>query len=472
MASLPHNLDAEQALLGALLFDNKILDRLGPLEESSFFDPVHGRIFAVARDRIKAGQLADPTTLKALTVEPGMVDLGGPAYLVRLMTAAAPFAPDAIDYAALVIELAQKRAIFRACQEAAHAAIEEGSNPAEIVRATETKLRALSLGSKGWTTLREAGREVVEDLRQPAPKGLHTGLAKMDKLLAGGLYAPDLVILAGRPAMGKTALADVLATNVASSGRTVAFFSMEMDPAQIAARVLSRRSTAAKAFSYSELRQPGNRPHPSDVAPLVERLPETLLIDPTGAQTLAGIEAQLRAMRAETGAVDMVLVDYLQLMREPGMKKENRTQELSEITAGLKGIAKRFHCPVVALSQLSRALENRADKTPQLSDLRESGSIEQDADIVLFVYREHYYLERNKPVPRADEDRSEFSTRLAKHEQRLKDTAHAFKLLSGKNRHGQGGIEDLYCDLAMDVISDEPPSLGPRGSMWVQDGPL
>jgi replicative DNA helicase len=254
--------------------------------------------------------------------------------------------------------------------------------------------------------------------------------------------------------MGKTALADNIAANVAAGNKVVGFFSMEMDPAQIAARVLSRRSGS---FSYSKLRSFTDRPHPSHVEPLVADLPEGLLIDPTGAQTLAGLEASARAMKRQTRQLDLILVDYLQLMRDAAARRDGRTQELSEITAGLKSLAKRLSVPIIALSQLSRQVENREDKRPQLSDLRESGSIEQDADIVLFVYREHYYLERNEPQPQAKEKKEDFSARKAKYDERLILTANTFEIFTGKNRHGAGGREEFYCDLSMDMIADEQP---------------
>jgi replicative DNA helicase len=198
-----------------------------------------------------------------------------------------------------------------------------------------------------------------------------------------------------------------------------------------------------------------------------------LLIDPSGAQTLAGLEASARAMKRQTRQLDLILVDYLQLMRDAQARRDGRTQELSEITAGLKALSKRLGVPIIALSQLSRQVENREDKRPQLSDLRESGSIEQDADIVLFVYREHYYLERNEPQPRDKESREDFSARRSQHERRLEETANTFEIFTGKNRHGAGGREEFYCDLSMDTIADDWPishARTPRAFERGQDG--
>lgn len=473
MADLPHNLEAEMALLGALIDDNSLLERICALEPADFYDPVLGRVFDAVKSLSKAGIVADGLRLRErFKDDAGIVELGGAGpFLMRLMNAA-PLTYQALEYARLIRHHAQCRAIFSVCRAAANEIVKPDADPVEVARAAERQLQALALGTRAWTTLREAGEGVVSMLREPAPRGLRSGLAKVDELLSGGFYAPDLVIIAGRPAMGKTALADVLAVNVAAADKVVGFFSMEMDPEQVAARVLARRAANDRAFSYSQLREPGNRPDPDYVASLVPRLPDTLLIDPTGAQTLAAVDAQARAMRTQMGRLDMILVDYLQLMRDPAARRENRTQEISEITMGLKAMAKRLKCPVIALSQLSRALENRADKTPQLSDLRESGSIEQDADVVLFVYREHYYLERSVPTPEEGEDRSAFSSRLARHKERMKDVEHKFKLVVGKNRHGSGGQHELYCDLSRDIISDEPPGRTPSRLYSVHDGPL
>lgn len=463
MTPLPSNLEAEQALLGALLFDNQIIERLGPLKGEHFYDPVHGRLFDAAKQLISAGTVADGVRLKDwANTDPGMKELGGVRYLMRVMDAAAPLAAQAATYSELIQDLANRRAIYRICQETAReaAALEEATG--DIVHKAGRELSALMLGNTNWITLRDAGDRVYSELLQPVRGGLRTGLAKLDGLLAGGLYPPDLVIVAGRPAMGKTALADVIAANVADGGGVVGFFSMEMAPDQIAARVLARRSAATgQRFSYSDFRG-RERPDPRAVAPLLENLSRNLLIDPMGAQTLAGIEASARAMRSKVGALDLIIVDYLQLMRDPTARRDGRTQEVSEITAGLKALAKKLDVAVVALSQLSRAVEGRADKTPQLSDLRESGSIEQDADVVLFVFREHYYLERNAPTPQADESKADFSARLNQHTTRLKDTAHDLKLICSKNRHGPCGVESLWVDLSMDVVLDEPERLKER----------
>ena len=469
MSALPHNIEAEQSLLGAVLFDNRLFDAVPMLTPAMFYDPVHGRIYDAALDLVRKGLVADAVSLRNWAkADPGIVEIGGASYLMRLLEHAAPLPSQAVTYAELVREMHQRRETYGAMMRLAGRSLNHDADIVEVIKQGETELSSLIAGGKGWINVREAGEAVVADLDRPASRGIRSGLMKIDRLLGGGFHAPDFIVIAGRPAMGKTALADNIALNVASAGGVVGFFSMEMDPAQIAARALSRRSAAMEyGFAYSDFRSHDRRPLSANVRPLLKRLPETLLIDPTGAQSVAGIEASARNMKRHMGKLDLGVVDYLQLIREGGGKRDNRTQELSEITAGMKSLAKRLGIPIIALSQLSRAVESRDDKRPQLSDLRESGSIEQDADSVLFIYREHYYLERRPPTPQADEDRPSFSTRLAKHDQRMRETRNMFELFTGKNRHGPGGTETLYCDLSMDVISDE---LTPHASPLRQDG--
>lgn len=464
-----HNLEAEQALLGALLFNNRLLERL-PLRfgPGDFYDPVHGLIFRAAAARIGAGQVADGVTLRAHFLESGaLTEIGGAAYLLTLMENAARISAEALEYAAIIQDLARRRALEEAGLAIMQEARMDQARPLnDLLAAAERRLRAVDTGGGAYIDLQSAGEAVAAGLRLPEGAGIRTGLAKLDALLGGGFHAPDFVIIAGRPAMGKTALADNIAVNIAASGRVVASFSMEMSAEQIAARALSRRSSAfGPSFAYADLRAQGAvRPQADRVAQLVPHLPASLFIDPTGAQTAADIEATARDMRRDAGRLDLILVDYLQLMRDPQARRDGRTQELSQITADLKAMAKRLACPVVALSQLSRAVEGRADKRPQLSDLRESGTIEQDADIVLFCYREFYYLERNKPKPEPGEDDRAFTGRKLEHARRMSQTARQFELYTGKNRHAAGGQEELYCDLAMDIIADEDPAATPHPS--------
>lgn len=473
MSALPHNLEAEQALLGALLFDNRTMERLPPLTPGMFFDPVHGRIFKALADLIRGGRLADGLTVRdRFASDGGLQEIGGASYLLTLMEAAAKLPIHATEYANEILDLYQRREAITAAQTIIDEMMRNREDAAaDIIRRGEKGLQGLSVGGQNWISARAGAAAIQAGLDNPAPPGARTGISKLDRLIGGGLFAPDFVVIAGRPSMGKTALADNISTNVADAGLVVGSFSMEMSAEQIAARIIARRSAAlGPSIKVEDFRRGEARPKAKAIAHLVERVPETLLIDETGAQSLAGIEASARNMRRAMGQLDLILVDYLQLMRESGTKRESRVNEVSEITAGLKALAKRLGVPVVALSQLSRAVENRADKRPQLSDLRESGSIEQDADVVLFVYREHYYLERSPPTPIEDESRADFSARKAAYETRLFETENIFDIFTGKNRNGPTGAETLFCNLAMDVIADEMPERTPHAHKPVQDG--
>lgn len=476
--ALPHNLEAEQGLLGALLFDNRTLDRICALAPGDFFDPVHGRIYAAIAAGVRSGRLMDAVTLRpSLADDAGLAELGGPAaYLMRLMESAAPMNAQAQSYALLIRDLAARRAIYRICQDAAREALapsDPHADAVDIAMEAERALQAIGGGASAREiSLRDAGQLVVDSLSKPY-RGLSTGIAEIDKLI-GGLIAPDLIIIAGRPGMGKSSLAMNIALNVASDSvvspdgelirpRVVAFFSMEMSAEQLAGRALSRRSTApgAMAFGYSSLYAREFRPRPDQVAPLLLRLPDTLRIDDGASQTMAHIRASCRDIRSRFGALDLVVVDYLQLAIDPAARKDGKVQEVSAISAALKGLAKDMNIPVIALSQLSRAVESRLDKTPQNSDLRESGAIEQDADVILFAYREHYYLSQSEPRVREGEDESDFDKRKREHAKRKFETQNIFTAICGKRRNGPVGVAELRCDLAHDIIADPEPGTEP-----------
>lgn len=469
MAELPHNLEMERALLGAILFDNMALLDAGDLRREDFYDDNHGLIFNAAVRLISRGQVADRVSVREFLS--AFADIV-PA-LQRCSLADDGLGEPVETYVAQIKSLAVRRELIRAGQETARTALKppDDAETAQLIHDAERRLQAIHTGGRKWVSVQEAGETIVEALYNPQPRGVRTGLAKLDRLTGGGLFPSDLVIIAGRPAMGKTALADNLALNAAAAGLVVGDFSMEMPAEQIAARALSRRSAdSMRPFSYSSLRSGHNRPTPEFAEALNRALPETLLIDQNTSRTVAAIEASARSMKRHMGALDLILIDYLQLMRDPA-KREGRVQELSAITADLKQLAMRLECPVVALSQLSRAVEQRQDKRPLLSDLRESGSIEQDADTVLFVYREHYYLERSEPTPQEGESKADLAKKMLLHQQRLAASAHEFEIYTGKQRHGPGGSEKFFCDLSMDVIADEPPSAAPTPHVrhWGED---
>ncbi len=426
-AAPPHHLEAEQALLGAILFDNETFNRITPkLEPRHFYDPVHGRIFAACAQTIASGHLADGLTMRERFAKDGALkDIGGASYLLTLLEHAAQLSVHAQEYAELIYDLALRRELIRVGNEIAELAENppDDADATDIIEEAERALFGLAesgASSSGFSPFSRALATSIEAAAaayesQSEVSGLSTGFADLDRML-GGLHGSDLIILAGRPSMGKTALATNIAYNVAKArldaqrsgdfenainkGGVVAFFSLEMSADQLATRLLA---DAAEIESDRIRRGKINKDEferLSDKAAELQTLP--LHIDETGAISIAQLMARARRLQRTIG-LDCIVVDYLQLVTSSSRKSDGRVQEVSEITQGLKALAKDLKAPVIALSQLSRQVENREDKRPQLSDLRESGSIEQDADAVLFVYRESYYLERAEPREATDE---------------------------------------------------------------------
>ncbi len=455
--ALPHNIEAEQQLLGAILTNNDIYDRIAALiNESHFYEPVHARIFEVASARITKNALASPVTLKAfLEDDEGLKELGGPAYLARLAGAAiSSFA--ARDYAEMIAELAIRRELIALGQDVADKAarVDVQSGPREqIVEAEQAlyKLGETGQSSQGFQSFLKAVTDAVNVAnaayqREGGLAGVSTGLVDLDKKL-GGLHKSDLLIIAGRPSMGKTSLATNIAFNIARNyrrgqlpdgstgavdGGCVGFFSLEMSAEQLAARVLSEAAEVpSEQIRRGDMTEAEFRRF-VEAAKTLEACP--LFIDDTPALPISQLAARARRLKREHG-LDALFVDYLQLCRAASAK-ENRVNEISEITQGLKAIAKELDIPVVALSQLSRQVENRDDNRPQLSDLRESGSIEQDADVVMFVYREEYYKERQKPGDHELE-------KIAAWQEEMERLHGRAEVIIGKQRHGPIGTVEL-----------------------------
>lgn len=455
--TLPHNIEAEQQLLGAILTNNDVYDRVaGVINESHFYDPVHARIYEIASARIAKNALASPVTLKAfLEDDPGMKELGGANYLVRLAGAAiSSFA--ARDYAQMIYDLAIRRKLMDLGKGISEKAgrVDVQSEPKEQIVEAEQALYALAeagQSNQGFQSFLSAVTDAVNVAnaayqRDGGLAGISTGLTDMDKKL-GGLHKSDLLILAGRPSMGKTSLATNVAFNIAKAykrglrpdgsegavnGGVVGFYSLEMSAEQLAARILSEASEVpSEQIRRGDMTEPEFRRF-VEAAKALEACP--LYIDDTPALPISQLAARARRLKREHG-LDVLIVDYLQLVR-PASAKDSRVNEVSEITQGLKAIAKELDIPVVALSQLSRQVENRDDKRPQLSDLRESGSIEQDADVVMFVFREEYYKEREKP---GDHDLEA----MAKWQEEMERLHGRAEVIIGKQRHGPIGTVDL-----------------------------
>ncbi|SHJ02981.1 replicative DNA helicase [Palleronia salina] len=454
---LPHNIDAEQQLLGAILTNNDIYDRVAAIiNESHFYDPVHARIYEVASARIARNQVASPVSLKAfLADEPGLADLGGPAYLVRLAGAAiSSYA--AKDYAQLIYDLAIRRKLIQLGRDISDRAakVDVSSEPREQIVEAEQELYKLGeagQSNQGFQSFLRAVTDAVNVAnaayqREGGLAGVSTGLIDLDKKL-GGLHRSDLLILAGRPSMGKTSLATNIAFNVAKAykkglrpdgtegtidGGVVGFYSLEMSAEQLAARILSEASEVPSEQIRRGDMNEGEFRRFVEAAKSLESCP--IYIDDTPALPISQLAARARRLKREHG-LDVLVVDYLQLIKGTG-RDANRVNEISEISQGLKAIAKELDIPVIALSQLSRQVESREDKRPQLSDLRESGSIEQDADVVMFVFREEYYKEREKPGEHELEKMATWQTEM----ERLHGRA---EVIIGKQRHGPIGTVDL-----------------------------
>lgn len=452
---MPHSIEAEQQLLGAILTNNDVYDRVASIITSEhFYEPVHKRIYEVAAARIAKNNLATPVTLKAfLEDDEGLKELGGPAYLARL--AGASISAFAVrDYAQMIYDFAIRRELMRLGRDITDKArqVDVSSEPKEQIVEAEQKLYQLSEQGQtesGFKSFLKAVTEAVNVTNEAYQRGggmagISTGLADLDKQL-GGLHPSDLLILAGRPSMGKTSLATNIAFNVAKAykrglkhdgtegavdGGVVGFFSLEMSAEQLAGRVLAE----ASEISSHKIRQ-GDMTEEEfrrfvQAAKDLEACP--LFIDDTPALPISQLAARARRLK-RTHGLDLLVIDYLQLCR--GMS-DNRVNEIAEISMGMKAIAKELNIPVIALSQLSRQVESRDDKRPQLSDLRESGSIEQDADVVMFVFREEYYKEREKPGDHELEKMEEWKAAM----ERLHAKA---EVIVGKQRHGPIGTVEL-----------------------------
>jgi len=479
----PSNVAAEQALLGALMANNRAYDRISDfLAPEHFADPIHGRIYAAIQRRVENSQIADPITLRVDFEHSGVLEeVGGTAYLAQLVTAMVGII-NAGDYGRAIYDAWVRRQLIDIGETVvnnAFGADVELDGVAQIGAAEQT---LFDLATKGrsdnrMVTFERALTNAIEVAeaafkRQGQVSGLTTGLRDLDKK-TGGLHKSDLLILAGRPGMGKTALATKIAfgaaralmreaqeaaevaadpqasederakarQTVARPG-SVAIFSLEMSSEQLATRLLSEESrVSGERIRKGEI---GEREFARFVSVSRELQTLPLLIDDTPAINLSALRTRCRRL-ARTRGLSLIVIDYLQLMRpSPGVRAENRVLEISMITQGLKALAKELAVPVMALSQLSRSVESREDKRPQLSDLRESGSIEQDADAVMFVYRDEYYLQQRAPKQMAFDSEDKFQGALEKWQRDMEQVHNKAELLLEKQRHGPTGKIELF----------------------------
>jgi replicative DNA helicase len=444
----PHNFDAEQALLRSILLSNRAFEKVSEfLQPEHFADPVHGRIFAACGKLIERGQVASPVTLKAhFESDGGLIEIGGTAYLAQLVNSVVSVI-NAGDYGRLVYDLHVRRELIVAATELTDAAyaMDIDREAGSLIEETERRLFDLAEHGTGRQSMRAFDRVVdsawarAEQARAHGSGilGLSTGFADLDKVL-GGLSPSDLLVLGARPGMGKTAIALAIAHHLAKDGIPVGIFSLEMSAEQLATRLMASESGVSQHAISRGRATDSDWEQARDALAQVRRLP--LHIDDTAGASMTRILARARHMKRRHG-VGLLIVDHLHLIRA---KAENRTQELTHISGTLKQVAKELELPVLALCQLSRAVENRDDKRPTMADLRESGSIEQEADSVMFLYRRAYYIEREEPQKKPSESNETYAGKLADWHDLVASVKNEAELIVAKNRHGPTDKINLF----------------------------
>ena len=470
--SAPQNIEAEQALLGAIIVNNEAYYRVSDfLEPQHFFEPIHQQLYELAANLIRAGKIATPVTLK--TFLPNDMDIGGlnaSQYLARL-AAEATTVINAADYGRTISDLAVRRNLIRIGEDMVNVAFDAPVDfaPREQIEDAERKLYEIAEASRFGSGFQRFAQALTTAVNMAARayqrdgklSGLATGLKDLDAKM-GGLQSSDLIIVAGRPGMGKTALATNIAYNIAKAhrgetrpdghiatvdGGIVGFFSLEMSAEQLANRIIAERTGIPSSLIRRGGITEADFETIKDVSIELEVLP--FYVDETGGLSIAQLAARARRLKRQKG-LDVLVIDYIQLLQGSKSKaNESRVQEVTEITTNLKALAKELNVPIVALSQLSRQVENRDDKRPQLSDLRESGSIEQDADVVLFVFREEYYLSNKEPRP-GSEEHLKWQTDMAMVHGKA-------EVIIGKQRHGPTGTVQLQFEAAVTRFGDLSP---------------
>ncbi|WP_035829988.1 replicative DNA helicase [Kaistia adipata] len=464
----PHNIEAEQALLGAILVNNEAFYRVSDfLEPGHFFEPVHKQIYEIIAQIIRQNKIANPVTLKNfLPADLAIGELNPAQYLARLAAEATTII-NAEDYGRSVYDLALRRALIGIGEDVVNIAFDAPIDmpPKAQIEDAERRLFALAETGRydgGFHSFEEALKAAIDMAsaayqRDGHLSGISTGLDDLDHKM-GGLQPSDLIVLAGRPAMGKTSLVTNIAFNIAKAykgelqpdgstkavnGGIVGFFSLEMSAEQLATRIVAEQS----GVSSSHIRRGSldERQFAKVVEASREMARIPLYIDQTGGLSIAQLTARARRLKRQRG-LDLLIIDYLQLLQGSGKGQANRVQEITEITTGLKALAKELAVPVIALSQLSRQVEARDDKRPQLADLRESGSIEQDADVVMFVYRDEYYLKGKMPKEGTED--------FFKWQAEMEQVAGVAEVIIGKQRHGPTGTVALQFEAEITRFSN------------------
>lgn len=461
---LPHNIEAEQGLLGALLIDNRALEKISDfLKPEHFFTGAHQRIYEAICKLVDRGQTASPVTLKSyFEKDEDLAPVGGAEYLADL-AASVVTVVNTDDYARTIYDLHLRRELILLGEDIvnesfSHTLDKDAVNTIETAESRLFTLAETGDARSGFVTLKDSVLTAIE-IAEVAYKteghvtGVTTGLRDLDAKL-GGLHNSDLLILAARPSMGKTSLAVNIAYNAAKAyaasggkeGAIVGFFSLEMSSDQLATRILADQSgISGDAIRKGNIQENDFRRF-VEASQQLAQMP--LYIDDTPALSISAVRTRARRLKRQHG-LSLLIVDYLQLLRGNGSRQgsENRVIEISEITMGLKAIAKELQIPVLALSQLSRAVEQREDKRPMLSDLRESGSIEQDSDVVMFIYRDEYYLSRTEPD-------NEDAEKYAKWQEKCARAHNIAEVIIAKQRHGPIGTERLFFDPNLTRFSD------------------
>lgn len=470
----PNNIEAEQALLGAILVNNDAFYRVSDfLTAGNFYEPLHRRIYEVLADLIRTGRTANPVTMKTfLPADEKVGTMTVAQYLARLAAEAVTII-NAVDYGRAIYDLATRRMLISVGEDMVNVAYDApvDTPPADQIEEVERRLFEIAESGRydgGFSSFDEAVKSAIDManaayMRDGHLSGIATGMRDLDRRM-GGLQPSDLIVLAGRPGMGKTSLATNIAFNIAAGyeaaqqadgsvkaarGGVVGFFSLEMSSEQLATRIISEQTEVSSSrIRRGEINE-GEFERLVTCSQTMSKIP--LYIDQTGGISIAQLAARARRLKRQRG-LDVMVIDYLQLMQGSSRRSsQNRVQEITEITTGLKALAKELGVPIIALSQLSREVEKRDDKRPQLSDLRESGSIEQDADVVLFVYRDEYYLTNKEAAPGTDEH--------LKWETSMAEARGKAEVIIAKQRHGPTGMVQLgfqgeftrFFDLAEDA---------------------
>ena len=456
---IPKNIEAEQTILGSILENNELFDEItDEINESYFYDSIHQKIYKVISNLISKGLLANPVTIKNFfNNNEELIEIGGLEYLLKL-TKVSTTKNQIRHYSKLLSDLYIRRQLIKISEET----LEDSKNKeleitgTNILENTERKLFEIAERGefqRSFVTFKDALKETI-DMATAAYKndqgivGVPSGLTDLDDRL-GGLHKQDLIIIAGRPSMGKTALATNVAFNAAENIQkrnkktSVAFFSLEMSSEQLSTRILAEQSRIkSNDIRRGKINQEDFEKF-IEASKNLENLP--LHIDDTPAITISAVSNRARRLKRKQG-LDLIVIDYIQLMKSSGYRKEGRVLEIAEITQGLKALAKELDVPVLALSQLSRQVEQREDKKPQLADLRESGSIEQDADVVMFVFREQYYLEKQEPKLGTAE--------YVEWQEKMNQVHNQAEIIIGKQRHGPTGLIKLEFESAFTKFKD------------------